>query len=123
KMSLIFISHDLSVVHNISDRVAVMYLGKIVEYGDAKAIFDNPAHPYTNILLDSVPAAHEGNREDSGITLQGEIPSPLNPPTGCRFRTRCPLATDRCATEPPALHEISPGQTVACHYPVGRTAA
>lgn len=122
-MSLVFISHDLSVVHSISDSVAVMYLGKIVEYGDAEVVFARAAHPYTNILLDSIPAAAENERVASGIELRGEIPSPLNPPSGCRFQTRCPLATDRCADETPELVEVAPGQSVACHYPVSRGAA
>jgi peptide/nickel transport system ATP-binding protein len=116
-VSMIFVAHDLAVVRNISDEVAVMYLGTICETGDTDAIYDNPAHPYTRALLDAVPAPDPG-AEHSGPALKGEIPSPMRPPTGCRFRTRCPLAGDRCADEVPQLREVAPGHRVACHFPL-----
>jgi dipeptide transport system ATP-binding protein len=113
KLSYVFISHDLSVVKHISDDVLVMYLGRIVEYGDRKSVFDNPQHPYTKALLASTPDAKKGklNRERP---LMGELPSPLAPPPGCAFQTRCPLKTDRCTTEVPVSRTIE-GRTVACH--------
>ncbi|MEU8132348.1 ABC transporter ATP-binding protein [Streptodolium elevatio] len=116
-VSMIFVAHDLAVVRNISDDVAVMYLGTICETGDTDAIYDSPAHPYTRALLDAVPAPNPG-AQHSGPALKGEIPSPMNPPSGCRFRTRCPLASPRCGTEVPQLREVAPGHRVACHYPL-----
>ncbi|MDI2129284.1 ABC transporter ATP-binding protein [Yinghuangia seranimata] len=116
-VSMIFVAHDLAVVRNISDEVAVMYLGTICETGDTAAIYDSPAHPYTRALLDAVPAPDPG-ASHSGPALKGEIPSPMRPPSGCRFRTRCPLATDRCAEEVPQLREVAPGHRVACHFPL-----
>ncbi|NUU23130.1 MAG: ATP-binding cassette domain-containing protein [Streptomycetaceae bacterium] len=121
-VSMIFVAHDLAVVRNISDEVAVMYLGTICETGDTDAIYDSPAHPYTRALLDAVPAPNPGAAH-AGPALKGEIPSPMYPPSGCRFRTRCPLATERCASEVPQLREVAPGHQVACHFPlVGETA-
>ncbi|GGH41014.1 ABC transporter ATP-binding protein [Microbacterium album] len=128
-LSLLFISHDLAVVHSISDRIAVMYLGRIVEIGDAESVYRNAAHPYTNILLDSAPALGARAREESGLELRGEIPSPLNPPSGCRFRTRCPRATSLCAEQEPPLTSIGMRDAagretehqVACHFPVIRS--
>jgi len=117
-VAILFISHDLAVVHNISDRIAVMYLGKIVEVGDAEKVYDAPAHPYTNILLDSAPTVGDSARETSGLELSGEVPSPLNPPSGCRFRTRCPKATSICAEVAPPLVSIDDEHEVACHHPV-----
>lgn len=116
-LSIIFIAHDLGVVRSISDTVLVMYLGKTCEFGDAIEVYDNPAHPYTRGLLDSVPIP---DAEDgfAGPALGGDLPSPLNPPSGCRFRARCPLARERCATEEPAMREVRPGQFAACHYPL-----
>lgn len=114
-LTYVFISHDLSVVRHISHHVAVMYLGKIVETGTRDAIFNQPAHPYTRALLASVPSARQGERRPAQ-TLKGEIPSPLNPPSGCAFRTRCPLAQARCASEAPALRPAGAGQQVACHF-------
>ncbi|WTW97510.1 ATP-binding cassette domain-containing protein [Streptomycetaceae bacterium NBC_01309] len=116
-VSMIFVAHDLAVVRNISDEVAVMYLGTICETGDTDAIYDTPAHPYTRALLDAVPAPNPG-AQHSGPALKGEIPSPMNPPSGCRFRTRCPLASPRCGTEVPQLREVAPGHRVACHFPL-----
>jgi peptide/nickel transport system ATP-binding protein len=116
-LSMLFISHDLSVVHNISDRIAVMYLGKLVELAESDALTTSPAHPYTRVLLDSVPSVRTKPGDD-GITVRGEIPSPMSPPSGCRFRTRCPLAQDRCRDEVPQLREVAPGHHVACHFPL-----
>lgn len=114
-LTYVFISHDLSVVRHISHRVAVMYLGKIVETGTRDAIFRRPAHPYTRALLASVPSARQGERRPAQ-TLKGEIPSPLTPPSGCAFRTRCPLAQPRCAEETPQPRTLAAGQQVACHF-------
>jgi peptide/nickel transport system ATP-binding protein len=116
-LSMLFISHDLSVVHAVSDEIGVMYLGKIVEYGGAEVITTRPAHPYTQGLLDSVPVP-DPHMPLPTTELRGEIPSPLAPPSGCRFRTRCPLAQDRCAAEVPELRRIDTGQLVACHFPL-----
>lgn len=118
QLSILFISHDLAVVHSISDRIAVMYLGQIVEIGDAETVYRRPAHPYTNILLDSAPTVGESSRPESGLELTGEVPSPLRPPSGCRFRTRCPKATSICAEETPELTRIDDEHEVACHHPM-----
>lgn len=112
-LTYLFISHDLGVVHHISDRVAVMYLGQIVEIGTRDAIFAAPSHPYTKALLNSVPSAKKGRK--SFFTIEGDVPSPANPPPGCRFHTRCPIAVARCRTDPPALRSLSDGKKVACH--------
>lgn len=118
-LTMIFISHDLSVIRQMSDRIAVMYLGTLCELASADALFNQPAHPYTAALLDCVPRIDEPlDYEDGSNVLSGEIPSPLNPPNGCRFRTRCPHAQARCADEVPILRQISTGQRVACHYPL-----
>ncbi|PRI10389.1 ABC transporter ATP-binding protein [Leucobacter massiliensis] len=116
-LGMLFISHDLSVVRNVSDRVAVMYLGKIVEIGDTDDVYAAPAHPYSRALIASVPAPG-GAALAADAELRGELPSPMRPPSGCRFRTRCPLASDRCASEAPAFREIVPGRRVACHHPL-----
>lgn len=115
-LTMVFISHDLAVVKAVSTRIMVMYLGKICEIGSPDAIYSKPAHHYTSALLDSVPLP-DPTKKRTGATLQGEPPSPMNPPSGCRFRTRCPAASDRCATEEPELREVTPGQFVACHHP------
>jgi oligopeptide/dipeptide ABC transporter ATP-binding protein len=114
-LTYVFISHDLSVVRHISHHVAVMYLGKIVETGTREAIFERPAHPYTRALLAAVPSARQGERKPVEV-LKGEIPSPLSPPSGCAFRTRCPMAQPRCAEEAPQPRQIAPEQQVACHF-------
>ncbi len=119
-LTYLFISHDLSVVRHISDRVAVMFLGMICEIGDTEAIYSRPMHPYTRFLLDSVPLPDPTRRDEEKQLLTGEIPSPVNPPSGCRFRTRCPYATEQCAKEVPELREAE-GRLVACHRPLGQS--
>ena len=114
QLTLLFISHDLGVVEYISDRVAVMYLGKIVEIADKAELFKNPVHPYTKALLSSIPEIGGKKFEDERPALEGDIPSPVNPPSGCTFHTRCPVACDRCARDVPQLHEVSPGHFVSC---------
>jgi peptide/nickel transport system ATP-binding protein len=116
-LSLLFISHDLSVVHAMSDRIGVMYLGKIVELGSSDAVTHRPAHPYAQALLDSVPVA-DPMAQLPARKLTGEIPSPVAPPSGCRFRTRCPFAQERCTAEIPAFRPIAEGHFVACHFPL-----
>jgi oligopeptide/dipeptide ABC transporter ATP-binding protein len=113
-MTYLFISHALNVVEHISDRVAVMYLGKIMELAKTEELFDYPAHPYTKALLSAIPII-SGMKQKERIVLQGEVPSAANVPSGCRFHVRCPYATERCSQEEPALREISPGHFCACH--------
>lgn len=114
-LTFLFISHDLSVVAHICDHVAVMYLGTLVESAPTRKLFENPSHPYTKALLSAIPSL---DPDDSGKAqkLEGEIPSPVNPPPGCRFHTRCPLAEDRCRSEVPIWRELSEGHSVACHF-------
>jgi oligopeptide/dipeptide ABC transporter ATP-binding protein len=113
-LAYLFISHNLAVVEHISHRIAVMYLGKIVEYADKKTLFTRPLHPYTEALLAAVPVPNPKLKRARRL-LQGDVPSPINPPPGCAFHTRCPYVVDRCRSEMPALRDIGGGQLVACH--------
>lgn len=117
-LTYLFISHDLGVVHYISDRICVMFLGKVCEIGDTEEIYTNPMHPYTRFLLDAVPSMDPEKKQKRENILSGEIPSAVNPPSGCRFRTRCPYAKDICAEKEPELKEYQ-GRKVACHFPLG----
>jgi peptide/nickel transport system ATP-binding protein len=117
-LTLIFIAHDLAVVKNVSDRVAVMYLGKICEVSGPDELYEAPAHPYTAALLSAIPIADPNIKPAERAGVHGEIPSPVAPPSGCRFRTRCPKATDLCANEEPIIRAIRPDHYVACHFPL-----
>ncbi|MEU1520993.1 ABC transporter ATP-binding protein [Nocardia rhamnosiphila] len=118
-LTLLFVSHDLSVVRVISDRVMVMYMGKVCEIGPVVDVFDNPRHPYTRMLLDALPVPDPDAERRPAIAV-GEVPSVLAPPSGCRFRTRCSRATARCAEQEPPMTETAVGHSVACHFPLDR---
>jgi oligopeptide/dipeptide ABC transporter ATP-binding protein len=121
-LSYLFIAHDIAVVEHICHRIAVMYLGKIVELTDRRSLFASPQHPYTEALLSAVPVP-DPKAKKKRIILSGDVPSPINPPSGCRFHTRCPYAFDRCRTEEPAMRELRPGHFAACHLRDVDTAA
>jgi peptide/nickel transport system ATP-binding protein len=121
-LALLFISHDLAIVEHISHRVAVMYLGRIVELAEKRALFARPQHPYTEALLSAVPVP-DPTAQSRRIILQGDVPSPINPPRGCHFHTRCRYAEARCRVETPAMREVAAGHTVACHLREGRPVA
>ena len=117
-LTMLFISHDLAVVKHVSDRVAVMYLGRLCELADAETIYREPVHPYTRTLLDAVPEPDPDAPEREINLVPGELPSPVNPPSGCPFRTRCPRASEQCKAVTPELREITRGHIVACHHPL-----
>ena len=116
-LSYLFIAHDLALVKQVSDRVAVMYLGKLCEIGSGDQVYREPLHPYTRALLDSIPST-DLTATRRTATIKGELPSPIHPPSGCRFRTRCPRAAGRCAAEEPQMRELAAGHSVACHFPL-----
>jgi oligopeptide/dipeptide ABC transporter ATP-binding protein len=116
-LSYLFIAHDLALVKQVSDRVGVMYLGKFCEVGPGESVYKQPLHPYTKALLDSIPSTEPGAAR-AASTIKGEPPSPINPPSGCRFRTRCPRATELCAEQEPQPRELAAGHLVACHFPL-----
>jgi peptide/nickel transport system ATP-binding protein len=118
-LTILFIAHDLAVVKNVSDRVAVMYLGRLCEIAPSDLLYQAPAHHYTAALLASAVEPDPSAARTSGVALAGEPPSPINPPSGCRFRTRCPRAEARCAEEVPEMRDLAPGHQVACHFPIG----
>jgi oligopeptide/dipeptide ABC transporter ATP-binding protein len=118
-LSYLFIAHDLAVVKHVSDRIAVMYLGRIVEYAAAETLYENPLHPYTQALIAAIPDPDPDKRNTPHAVLQGDVPSPIHPPTGCHFHTRCPYARPRCKTEPPTLApypKFGSDHLTACHY-------
>jgi peptide/nickel transport system ATP-binding protein len=117
-LTLVFIAHDLAVVKNISDRVAVMYLGKMCEISESDELYAQPAHPYTRLLLESLPVPDPKIKLDTSVSDAAELPSPINPPSGCRFRTRCPSADKICADIEPIMRRINDDHYVACHYPL-----
>ncbi len=114
KLTYLFISHDLSVIKYVSDRVIVMYLGKIVESAPKKNLFDEPLHPYTRALMSAIPIPNPNIKKER-IILKGDVPSPINPPSGCRFHTRCYMAVEECSKIEPQLREVKPDHYVACH--------
>ena len=120
-LTYVFVAHDLSVVRQVSTRIAVMYLGAIVEIGPAEAVFSQPSHPYTQALISAVPKPATGGKARQRIILSGDVPSPIDPPNGCHFHPRCPMVRDRCRIEAPVLLPGRDGHAVACHYPIGRS--
>jgi oligopeptide transport system ATP-binding protein len=116
KLALIFIAHDLAVVRHISDRVMVMYLGRVMELADKHALYDTPRHPYTRALLSAVPVPDPSVERGKVVHLSGDIPSPIDPPPGCVFHTRCPMAQARCSREVPALRTLGPDSSAACLF-------
>jgi peptide/nickel transport system ATP-binding protein len=130
KLSYLFVAHDLAVVEHISHRIAVMYLGRVVEMTDKRSLFETPLHPYTEALLSAVPIPKARAKGRRRVILSGDVPSPINPPSGCHFHARCPYATARCRAEAPALRELAPGHFASCHlhdagvrFPLSRAAA
>src|SRR5699024_5633301 len=118
-LTMIFISHDLAVIRQVSDRVAVMYLGTLCEIADAETLYRQPRHPYSAALMQCVPNLDApSDYSDNSAVLEGELPSPVDPPSGCPFRTRCPSARRKCAEEAPSLRELGRGHRIACHYPI-----
>lgn len=117
-LTMLFISHDLAVVRNVADRVAVMYLGRFCEVGSSEKLFDGPAHPYTRALLSAIPVPDPTVTPKPIEMILGDLPSPISPPSGCRFRTRCPVASERCAAEVPEMRDLPDGRAVACHHPL-----
>ena len=117
-LTMLFISHDLAVVKHVCDRVAVMYLGKLCEEAPSEKLYNAHHHPYTRALLSAIPMLDPGRSPGKVKITAGEMPSPVDPPSGCRFRTRCPRAESQCAQIEPRLHEIEPGHKVACHFPL-----
>jgi peptide/nickel transport system ATP-binding protein len=117
-LTMLFIAHDLAVVKNISDRIAVMYLGKLCEVAPAAELYARPRHPYTGALIASIPVPDPRARRLHGVAIKGDPPSPLDPPSGCRFRTRCPHAAEVCAAKEPVMREVAAGHFVACHIPL-----
>ena len=129
-LSYLFVAHDLAVVEHISHRVAVMYLGRIVEMTDKRSLFETPLHPYTEALLSAVPIPKARAKGRKRVILTGDVPSPINPPPGCHFHQRCPYAMARCRVEVPALREVMPGHLASCHlhdagvrFPLAQTAS
>lgn len=117
-LTMVFIAHDLAVVKNVSDRVAVMYVGKLCEVGAPDELYERPAHPYTRALIDAIPEPDPHAQPGEYARLEGELPSPVSPPSGCRFRTRCPHAQEMCAQVEPVMREVGPDHFVACHFPL-----
>ncbi|MDE0540101.1 MAG: dipeptide ABC transporter ATP-binding protein [Rhodospirillales bacterium] len=122
ELSYLFIAHDLAVVEHISQRIGVMYLGRIVELTDKRTLFSNPLHPYSEALLSAVPIPDPGVTREDRVILTGDVPSPIDPPKGCHFHARCPYATERCRMESPSLKEVEPGHWVSCHLHDGSAA-